>query len=108
MKTNYKFGEVTKQNSVIDYSDNSVVFKQVFETNNGGVALLALKAGQKLETHTTPFEVMVNVSEGEIEFKMLDDEKNIKEGEFLLMGANVPHSVVARKDSKILLIKIKD
>ena len=108
MKTNFKFGEVISRKDAIEYSNDRVEFKQVFETENGGVALVAMKEGQKLDPHTAPFEVMVNVIDGEIEFTMLDQPKLLKEGDFLLMGANVSHSVLAKKDSKLMLVKIKD
>ncbi|MCH5228981.1 MAG: cupin domain-containing protein [Muribaculaceae bacterium] len=108
MKTNFKFGEVIRFNETVKYNSSKVEFLPVFETSHGGVSLVALKAGQKLDTHTAPFEVMVNVCEGEIEFTMLDQSKRMKAGEFLLMGANVPHSVVANIDSKLMLVKIKD
>ena len=108
MKTNFKFGEVIRFNEAISYNSEKVEFVPVFETGKGGVSLVALKAGQKLDTHTAPFEVMVTVCEGEIEFTMLDQSKRIRAGEFLLMGANVAHSVVANIDSKLILVKIKD
>lgn len=108
MKTNFKFGEVLKFNDVINYNKDKVEFKPIFETDKGGISLVALKAGQKLDTHTAPFEVMVAVCEGDIEFTMLDQSKRMKGGEFLLMGANVAHSVVANIDSKLMLVKIKD
>ena len=108
MKTNFKFGEVVKFNEAIEYNSAKVEFKQVFETCRGGVSLVALKAGQKLDTHTAPFEVMVTVCEGDIEFTMLDQSKRMRAGEFLLMGANVAHSVVANTDSKLMLVKVKE
>ena len=108
MKTNFKFGEVIKFNEAVRYNTEKVEFNQVFENTKGGVSLLAMKAGQKLDTHIAPFEVMVNVCEGEIEFTMLDKSNRIKAGEFILMGANVPHSVVANVDSRLMLVKIKD
>ena len=108
MKTNFKFGEVVKFNEAIEYSSAKVEFKQVFETYGGGVSLVALKAGQKLDTHTAPFEVMVTVCEGDIEFTMFDQSKRMRAGEFLLMGANVAHSVVANSDSKLMLVKVKE
>lgn len=108
MKTNFKFGEVLKFNEAIGYNQEKVEFKSVFETTKGGVSLVAMKSGQKLDTHTAPFEVMVTVCEGEIEFTMLDQSKRLRAGEFLLMGANVPHSVVANTDAKMMLVKIKD
>lgn len=108
MKTNFKFGEVLKFNESVDYNSEKVEFKPVFETANGGVSLVAMKAGQKLDTHTAPFEVMVTVCEGEIEFTMLDQSHRLRAGDYLLMGANVAHSVVANIDSKMLLFKVKD
>ena len=108
MKTNFKFGEALKHSEAIEYSAEKVQFKQVFETDFGGVSFVALKKGQKLDTHTAPFEVMVNICEGEIEFTMLENVITLNEGEFLLMGENVPHSVFAKKDSKLMLIKVKE
>lgn len=108
MKTNFKFGEVIKLKEAIEYNSQKVEFKPVFETTKGGVSLVAMKGGQKLDTHTAPFEVMVTVCEGEIEFTMLDQSKLMKAGDFLLMGANVPHSLVANIDSKILLVKVEE
>lgn len=107
MKTNFKFGEVHRLCESVSYNADKVSFEQVFETGDGGVSLVALKAGQKLDTHTVPFEVMVNVCEGDIEFTMLDRGKRMRIGDFLLMGANVAHSVVANTDSKLMLVKIK-
>lgn len=108
MKTNYKFGEVYDLNNQVNASDARVECKQVFETRNGGVALLAFKKGQKLDTHLAPAEVMVSVLDGEIEFTMLDKPHTIRRGEFLLMGADVPHSVWAKTDAKVMLVKIKN
>lgn len=107
MKTNYRFGEVHKLADQVQEGNEHVSFQQIFETKHGGVDVLAFKAGQKLDTHLAPAEVMVNVVEGEIEFTMNDVRKKLQEGDFLLMGADVPHSVEAMKDSKVLLIKIK-
>lgn len=107
MNTSFKFGEVNTLSTQVEADDRHVNFKNVFETENGGVALLAFKEGQKLETHLAHTQVMVTVLEGEIEFTMIDRVHTIRPNEFLLMGADVPHSVVARKDSKVMLVKVK-
>lgn len=107
LNTDYKFGEVHNLASQIEYGIDHVNFKRVFENENGGVSLLAFKAGQKLDEHIVPAEVMVCVAEGEIVFTMIDKPHTIKAGEFMLMGAGVPHSVMANKDSKVMLIKVK-
>lgn len=107
LDTDYKFGEVYNLTALIAADDLQVRFKRVFENACGGVSLLAFKEGQKLDQHLAPAEVMVCVLEGEIVFTMIDQPHTLKRGEFLLMGAGVPHSVMARKDAKVMLIKVK-
>lgn len=107
IETDYKFGEVHVLANQIEYGEDRVHFNNIFSNNNGGVSLVAFKSGQKLDTHTAPAEVMVSVLEGEIEFTMLDKPHILKAGDFLLMGENVPHSVLAKADSKVILTKIK-
>ena len=106
-KTDFKFGEVHSLLYHAVEGADKVHCKLVFETGNGGVSLLAFKAGQKLDTHLAPFEVMVTVLEGEIEFTMDGKANDIKAGQFLLMGADVPHSVLAKTDAKLMLVKVK-
>ena len=107
LQTNYRFGEVNSLGEQIRISNEKVQFQNIFVNENGGVTLLAFRAGQELATHTAPAEVMVNVMEGEIEFTMLNDLHTLKAGEFMLMGADVPHSVRAKTDAKVMLVKIK-
>ncbi len=107
LETEYKFGEVHVLASQIQLAEDHPQFHRIFENANGGVVLLALKAGQKLDEHLAPAELMVNVIEGSIEFTMIDKPHTINVGEFMLVGAGVPHSVVAKADSKVMLVKVK-
>lgn len=107
METGFKFGEVYRLASQIEHGDDRVQFRNVFDNANGGVSLLAFKAGQKLDEHLAPAEVMVCVLEGEIEFTMIDRPLRLKGGDFLLMGADVRHSVSAISDSKVMLVKVR-
>lgn len=108
LNTDYKFGEVHNLSMQIESGSDKVRFRNIFENCNGGVALVAFKSGQSLATHLSPAEVMVYVLEGEIEFTMIDSPSCLKAGEFLLIGQGVPHSVVAKADSKMVLVKIKE
>lgn len=107
LNTEYKFGEVEAIACQVEPDDSQVQFKRVFDNANGGVSLLAFKKGQKVDQHLAPAEVMVCVIEGEIIFTMIDQPHTIKAGEFLLMGAGVPHFVEAKEDSKVMLVKVK-
>ncbi len=107
INTEYKFGEVHVLANQIQVAEDHPQFHRIFENANGGVVLLALKAGQKLDEHLAPAELMVTVLEGSIEFTMIDKPHTINAGEFMLVGEGVPHSVVAKADSKVMLTKIK-
>lgn len=106
-ETAYRFGDVHTLAEQIQPAADRVQFKNIFNTSNGAVALLAFKAGQKLDQHVAPAQLMVNVLEGEIAFTMLDTPHTIHAGEFMLVGEGVPHSVLANADSKVMLVKIK-
>lgn len=107
METSFRFGEVFSLADQIETAADKVQFKNIFSNENGGVVLLAFKEGQKLAEHLAPADVMVMVIEGAIEFAMLGTPHTISAGQFILMGQGVPHSVIAKADSKIMLIKVK-
>ncbi len=107
LQTEYKFGEVHRLANQIQVAEDHPQFHRIFENANGGVVLLALQAGQMLDTHLAPAELMVNVIEGSIDFNINDKPHTINAGEFMLVGEGVPHSVLAKADSKVMLIKVK-
>lgn len=105
--TNLKFNEVYNLSDLVAPAEEKVQFANIFATANGGTAALAFKAGQKLDPHTAPAELMVTVLKGEIEFTMLDKPHTLKAGDFILVGEGAEHSVAAKDDSLVLLAKIK-
>lgn len=107
LNTEYKFGEVHNLASQIESGIDKVHFHGIFSNENGGVVLLAFKAGQKLDTHTAPAEILVNVLEGEIVFTIQDKANSMKAGDFLLLGEGVAHNVYASTDAKVMLVKVK-
>ncbi|MBD5232264.1 MAG: cupin domain-containing protein [Bacteroidales bacterium] len=107
LETDYKFSEVHVLANQIEYGEDRVHFKNIFANDNGGVALVAFKAGQKLDTHIAPAELMITVLEGEIVFTVVDKPHTLRAGEFMLVGEGVAHSVLAKADSKMMLTKVK-
>lgn len=106
-KTDFKFGEVYRLADQIQEAEDKVQFRNILATSNGGVSIVGFKAGQFLDEHVAPAEVMVYVIEGEIDFNMAGNTHTLKGGEFLLMGADVLHQVKANTDSKLMLVKVK-
>lgn len=103
--TDLRFGEVFRLTDHIKSSSDKVAFLNVMSTPNGGVALMALEAGQKLDTHAAPSELFVLVLEGEIVFTVEDKANEMKEGDILMIGEGVRHAVECVRNAKVLLCK---
>ncbi|MCD8386773.1 MAG: cupin domain-containing protein [Bacteroidales bacterium] len=107
IKTDLKFGEVYPVDKFSVSDPQKVSFINLWSNDNGGVSVLTFQAGQELAEHLAPADIMVYVMDGEIEFTMNGVLHHIGKNEFLLMGYGVPHSVVAKANTKLMLIKIK-
>jgi quercetin dioxygenase-like cupin family protein len=91
----------------INYQQGAVVSREVLRKKEGTVTLFAFDAGQGLSEHTTPFDALANVLEGEMEITISGKPHQVKGGEMLLMPAHQPHALNASMESKMLLIMIK-
>ncbi|MCC8117190.1 MAG: cupin domain-containing protein [Bacteroidales bacterium] len=107
IKTDLKFGEVFSLDKFSSDDPEKVSFINLWSNENGGVSVLTFHKGQYLTEHLAPADVMVYVTEGEIDFTMNGVTHRIRKNGFLLMGYGVPHSVIANEDTKLMLIKIK-
>ena len=92
---------------MVDYQDGSVVSKTVIKKKTGTVTLFAFDQGQGLSEHTAPFDAMVQVLDGEVEIRIAGTPYNLKQGEMIIMPANVPHALSAVKRFKMMLIMVK-
>jgi len=92
---------------MVDYRDGSVVSKTVIKKKTGTVTLFAFDQGQGLSEHTAPFDAMVQVLDGEVEIKISGKPYHLKQGEMIIMPANVPHALNAVKRFKMMLIMVK-
>jgi quercetin dioxygenase-like cupin family protein len=92
----------------IDYNTDAVVSKTLVKKKTGTVTLFAFDKGQELSEHTTPFDAMVQIVEGEAELIIGGESVIAKEGELVIMPANIPHAVKAQKRFKMLLTMIRE
>lgn len=91
----------------INYQGGSIVSKQLIKKPNGNVTLFAFESGESLTEHTSPYEALVQIIDGEMEIKVGGTPHTVKEGEFLLLPPNIPHGLTAVQKSKMLLTMIK-
>ncbi len=87
----------------IDYSPGAIVSATLADTEVGTLTLFALDAGQRLSTHSAPYDAIVQVFEGEGEFTVAEQTYTLGAGEMLIMPAGIPHAVRAAERFKMIL-----
>lgn len=91
----------------IKYQNSSIVSKQIVKKSNGNITLFAFDKDELLTEHTSPYEAIVYMVDGEIEIKIGGNPYNVKAGEIIVMPPDIPHGLKAIQRSKMLLTMIK-
>lgn len=93
---------------LVDYAPGSIVSKVLSKAKGGNVTLFAIEAGQGLTEHTSPFNALVVILDGQAELTIGGKPVLARTGETVLMPANVPHGLQARERFKMLLAMVRD
>lgn len=93
--------------SAVEYSAQSIVSKTIIKKSTGTVTLFAFDKGEQLSEHTAPFEALVQVIDGEAGIMIGGNDYVVKQGEAIILPANIPHSVNANEKFKMMLTMIK-
>jgi len=101
-------GKVLNLKSEIAYADGAVISKTLLKKETGNITLFSFDKGQGLSEHTSPFDAVVQVVEGEGAFIIDGEMTTAKEGEMIIMPADIPHDVQAAEHPfKMLLTMIR-
>ncbi len=92
---------------LIEYSGDSVVSKTLLDKPVGSITLFAFDQGQRLSTHSAPFDAVVQIVDGEALITIDENEHIVGAGEIIIMPADIPHALYANKKFKMLLTMIK-
>lgn len=91
----------------IEYSSGGVISKQVIKKQWGNVTLFSFDKEQGLTEHTSPFDAMVHILDGEAEIRIDGQPHQLKKGDCIIMPANHPHALHATEAFKMVLTMIK-
>ncbi|MBK5720387.1 cupin domain-containing protein [Dysgonomonas sp. Marseille-P4677] len=103
----FKKGSILNLAASVDYSDGGIISKQVLKSNAGNITLFSFDKGQGLSDHTAPFDAMVQILDGEAEIKIGGTPVVVKQGESIIMPANITHALLAVEKFKMLLTMIR-
>ena len=90
-----------------DYQAGAVVSRQITKTDGGNITLFAFDQDQGLSEHTTPFDALVHILEGEAQVTISGQLFELKTGDAIIMPANEPHALKAAQKFKMLLTMLR-
>lgn len=92
---------------LVEYQDGAVVSRTIIKKDTGTITLFAFDAGQGLSEHTTPFDAMIQVLEGELEVIISGKAFHLNAGHMIIMPAHEPHALKAKTKIKMQLTMIR-
>jgi len=100
-------GKVLKAADLVAYDKGAVVSRIIIEKENCSVSVFSFDKGQGLSEHTSPFDAMVQVLDGEAEITISGKPRKVSAGEFIIMPANKPHALKAVEKFKMALVMLR-
>ena len=95
--------EVLVLKEQIQYQDEQIVSKTLIQKEAVSLTLFAFEKGEEISTHSSEGDAMVTVLEGIAKITIDGVEFLVKEGETIVMPANIPHAVYGQQRFKMLL-----
>ncbi|MFZ1800331.1 MAG: cupin domain-containing protein [Chitinophagaceae bacterium] len=97
---NKYIAELKQETTWAESDRNSIT---VFKSNNMTIVLIGLRANAELKTHVAKGHINVQVLDGEIKFTAEQQTVSMEKGVMISLQENIPHSVLAIKESFFLL-----
>ena len=83
--------------------ESSIVSRTVYKDDHVRVILFAFAPGEKLSEHTSSYPAILQFLEGEAVLTLGEETMDAQPGTWVHMAANLPHSVDARSEVRMLL-----
>ena len=106
-KSIFEHSNVFRFPEKVDYSSEGIISKRVIDRPTGTVTLFSFDKGQRLSTHSAPYDAMLQVVEGQAEVVINEVPFSLGPGDTIIMPASIPHAVNAVEKFKMVLTMIK-
>lgn len=87
----------------IEFKENKPTIQVLFETANTKEIRIGMRKGQFMKEHKTPFPIVVEIFDGEIQFGVHGKKYNLKKGDMLALAGDIPHDLNCKSDCIIRL-----
>ena len=103
---NIPVNEILHLGDRLEYKEGQVISITIAQNERLSITLFALPKGEEISTHVTVGDAIVQILDGEAHIVVGDVEHNVKV-ETLIMPSEVPHSLDARENFKMMLTVVK-
>ena len=96
-------------NTVVNFKDevtitkDQIVSKTLVQNSNVSLTLFAFDENTEISTHESKGDALITILEGQATITIDEEKFVLSQGESIVMGAGLPHSVYASKAFKMLL-----
>ena len=87
---------------------SGITSRTIVDAKHTNITLFAFDAEQTISEHITPYHALVQVPQGEIEITIGGEPKNVKNGQTIVMPKDIPHSLIAKEKSIMILTLMKE
>ena len=100
--------KVLVKNDLIAYQMGTVASRMIVFKKAGTITCFSFDDGEGLSEHTAPYVAILEVTDGEAEVKIAGAPFIVHTGELIILPANKPHAVFAKKRFKMMLTMIRE
>jgi quercetin dioxygenase-like cupin family protein len=104
---NIESNKVNTLASQIEYVCNTVSSKIILQKKELSLTLFSFDVDEGLSTHKASGDAMVIPLEGSVFVKIDEIPYNVSEGDFIILPANIAHSLIGKTKYKMLLTVVK-
>jgi quercetin dioxygenase-like cupin family protein len=101
-------GKVISLRDLVDYAEGTVASRMVINRKAGSGTIFSFDENEGLSEHTSPFDAMVTILDGECEVWVAGNTFQMKTGETIILPAGAPHALSAITWFNISLVMIKE
>jgi quercetin dioxygenase-like cupin family protein len=99
--------QAAKATELVSYQAGAIVSRELVKRPTCTVTVFAFDAGQSLSEHTSSFNALVQVLEGEVVITISGKLYHLGRGGLILVPAHEPHALKAIKRFKMILTMIR-
>lgn len=101
-----EFSQALKMADLISYQEGQVISRTLTQGKNMSITLFAFDKGEEISSHSSHGDAIVYLIDGEAEITIGEEAFHAKQGEMLVMPANIPHAVLAKEQFKMFLVVV--